>query len=50
MVTKNNGQLLLAIYLILTGVISIFRIDLGYLGFLPPALAVVTGAMILSGK
>ena len=46
--TKNIGMLLLAIYLILVGIVSIFAVTL------PPillgVLALVAGIMILIGK
>ena len=46
--TKNIGMLLLAIYLILVGIVSIFAVAL------PPVvlgvLALVAGIMILIGK
>ena len=50
MITKNIGMLLLAIYLILTGIIGIFGVSLGVASILLPILALVAGIMILLGK
>jgi uncharacterized membrane protein len=50
MITKNIGMLVLAIYLILTGIIGIFGVSLGAASILLPILAVVAGVLILLGK
>jgi hypothetical protein len=47
---KNLGQLLLAIYLILAGLIGLFHISLGALWFLMPVLALAAGILLLLGK
>lgn len=44
---KNIGFLLLAIYLILTGVLQLFHMSLGELSLIVPLLAVISGVMIL---
>jgi hypothetical protein len=49
-ITKNTGMLLLAIYLILIGVMSLFGINLGQLNILVPILALASGALILIGR
>ena len=49
-ITKNIGMLLLAVYLIVTGLIGVFCISLGQLYILVPFLALVTGILILIGK
>jgi hypothetical protein len=46
-ITKNIGMLLLAIYLILIGVMSLFGINLGELNILVPILALASGVFIL---
>ena len=50
MITKSIGMLLLAIYLILTGIIGIFAVSLGAASILLPILALVAGILILIGK
>jgi hypothetical protein len=47
---KNLGQLLLAIFLIIYGLIGLFGISLGQLNFLIPALALAAGILLLIGK
>jgi hypothetical protein len=47
---KNLGQLLLAIFLIIFGLIGLFGISLGQLNFLIPALALAAGILLLIGK
>jgi hypothetical protein len=42
--------LLLAIYLILVSVISLFGVQLGQLHFLVPVLSLVAGIFLLIGK
>jgi hypothetical protein len=49
-ITKNIGMLLLAIYLILIGVMSLFGINLGELNVLVPILALASGVLILIGR
>lgn len=48
MKNKNIGMLLLAVYLILVGAISILKI--GVIGEVLPFLAIAAGVMILLGK
>jgi hypothetical protein len=48
MITKNIGMLLLAIYLILVGIMSLM--PLGIPVIIPGILALVAGVMILMGK
>ncbi len=47
---RNLGHLLLAIYLLVIGVISLFGINLGQLSFLPGGLALAAGILLLMGK
>jgi hypothetical protein len=47
---KTPGQLLLAIYLIIVGLIGLFGINLGQLAIVVPLLALVAGILILIGK
>ena len=47
MITKNLGMLVLAIYLILVGLMSLFSISLG---LVLPILAIAAGVLILLGK
>lgn len=47
---KNIGMLLLAIYLILIGVMSLFGINLGQLNVLVPILALASGVLVLIGR
>jgi hypothetical protein len=49
-VTKNLGMLLLAIWLILTGLIPLLNLSLSGLGTLMAILAVAAGALILVGR
>ncbi|MDH4475124.1 MAG: hypothetical protein QE274_01505 [Verrucomicrobiaceae bacterium] len=49
-ITKNIGMLLLAIYLLLIGVMSLFGINLGELNILVPILALASGVLILIGR
>ena len=48
MITKNIGMLLLAIYLILVGITTLFHIGIGaiVMGF----VALIAGVLILIGK
>ncbi len=48
--TKNLGLLLLAIYLIITGLSGTFGFSLGQLNILVPILAVAAGICLLLGK
>jgi hypothetical protein len=49
-ITKNLGMLLLAAYLILTGLISIANLNLGQASIIMPILALASGVLILLGK
>jgi len=49
MITKNIGMLLLAIYLILVGIVSLIP-AIGIPGIVMGILALVAGVMILLGK
>jgi hypothetical protein len=46
--TKNIGMLLLAIYLILVGITTLFHIAIG--AIVMAVLALITGILILVGK
>jgi hypothetical protein len=48
MVTKNIGMLLLAIYLILVGITTLFHIGIG--AVLMGVVALIAGVLILIGK
>jgi hypothetical protein len=45
--TKNIGMLLLAIYLILVGLVTIFGLGIGYIAGI---IALIAGIFILIGK
>jgi hypothetical protein len=47
MITKNIGMLLLAIYLILVGIVTLTGLGIG---FITGALALVAGIFILIGR
>jgi hypothetical protein len=47
---RNIGIILLAIYLILVGVISLFGLSLGALSILLPILAIAAGIFLLIGR
>ena len=49
-ITKNIGMILLAIYLIVSGLIGLFGISLGPLSVIIPILALAAGILILIGK
>jgi hypothetical protein len=49
-ITKSIGMLLLAIYLILTGIIGVSGFNLGQFSMLMPALALAAGVFILLGR
>ena len=49
-IIKTPGMLCLAIYLILTGLIGVFGINLGTLNIILPILALVAGILILIAK
>jgi hypothetical protein len=49
-IVKNIGMLVLAMYLIVSGLTGVFGISFGQLSILVPILAVVAGVMILIGK
>jgi hypothetical protein len=48
MVTKNIGMLLLAIYLILVGITTLFHVGIG--AIVMGVLALIAGILILIGK
>ncbi len=48
--TENLGMLLLAIWLILTGLISLFGLSFAGLGIIMGLLALVAGILILIGR
>jgi hypothetical protein len=48
MITKNIGMLLLAIYLILVGITTLFHIGIG--AIVTGVLALIAGILILIGK
>lgn len=50
MITKNIGMLVLAIYLILSGIVGVFHVSLGGAAMLLPILALIAGILILIGK
>lgn len=49
-ITKNIGLLLLAIYLIISGVVAISGFSLGQASILMPVLAIAAGVLIVIGK
>ena len=49
-VIKTPGMLCLSAYLILVGLIGVFKISLGTLSIILPILALVAGILILIGK
>jgi hypothetical protein len=48
--TKNIGMLLLAIWLILTGLIALFSLSFNGLGLIMGLLAIAAGIFILMGR
>jgi len=48
MITKNIGMLLLAVYLILVGITSLFHIAIG--AIVMGVVALIAGVLILIGK
>ena len=48
--TKNAGMLVLSIYLIVSGLISLFHMSLGELSFISPLLALVAGVLLIMGR
>ena len=48
MITKNIGMLLLAIYLILVGITSLFHVAIG--AIVMGAVALIAGILIVIGK
>ena len=48
--TKNIGMLLLAIWLILTGLIALFSLSFNGLGIIMGLLAIAVGIFILMGR
>jgi hypothetical protein len=49
-VPSNLGMLLLAIWLILTGALSLLSVNLGGLAILMPILAIIAGILIIMGR
>lgn len=49
-VTKNLGMILLSIWLILTGVLSLVSISIPGIGIIMAILAIAAGILILMGK
>ncbi len=49
-ITRNLGMLLLAIYLIVQGLISLVGFSLGQLSIVLPILAIAAGVLILLGR
>ena len=49
-VTKNLGMLLLAIWLILTGLLQLVTISIPAIGLIMAVLALVAGVLILMGR
>jgi hypothetical protein len=49
-VTRNLGMLLLAIWLILTGLIPLLNLSFSGLGTLMAALAIAAGVLIVVGR
>ncbi len=49
-ITKNLGFLLLAIWLILTGLVGLLGLSLGQLSIILPLLALAAGVLILIGR
>lgn len=48
--TKNLGMLVLAIWLILTGVLAFVHINFAQMGLVLAALAIAAGVLILLGR
>jgi len=48
--TQNRGMLVLSVYLILVGLIGLFHINLGELGFITPLLALIAGVFLIIGR
>ena len=48
--TKNLGMILLGIWLIMTGLISLFHLNFQGLSLIMAILAIVTGVVILFGR
>lgn len=48
--TKNLGMLLLAIWLIVTGLLQVVSISIPYIGIATAILAIAAGLVILLGK
>jgi len=49
-VTKNLGMLLLAIWLIVTGLVPLLQLSFSGLGTVMAILAIASGALILVGR
>jgi hypothetical protein len=48
--TRNTGMLLLGIWLVLTGLISLLQLSFAGLGMLMAILALAAGVMVLMGR
>lgn len=48
--SKKMGMLLLGVWLILTGLMAVFSIQIPYIGTILGVLALAAGALILLGK
>jgi hypothetical protein len=49
-ITRNIGMLLLAVWLILTGLIPLLNINVSGLGTVMAVLAIAAGALIIVGR
>jgi hypothetical protein len=49
-ITKNLGMMLLGIWLIMTGLIPLLKLNFEGLGLIMSILAVVAGALIMLGR
>jgi len=49
-VTRNLGMLLLAIWLIISGLVPLLKLSFDGLGMLLAVLAIAAGALILTGR
>ena len=48
--TRSTGMLLLGIYLILSGLVSLIGLSFAYLGTILALLALIAGVLILIGR
>lgn len=49
-ITKKFGMILLAIWLILTGLLQLVKVDIPYIGVVMSILAIAAGVLILLDK